>query len=160
MKKRISKIEVLSAMRQILDEYRNEIHLTRRDTCHLCILYNPIRFSHRIDSSNCICCPMHVFANSNTGNYGCMLRKCAPVAFSDLVQDEFCYYSYNNLNYSYNNLNTGKTRLAAVIEFYQKVIAAIEKMSYRELNKKDGFKFLVDIDNEVARKYSLKKHIF
>lgn len=96
---------------------------------------------------------MHVFANSDTGNYGCMLRKCAPVAFSNLVQDEFCYYSYNNLN-------TGKTRLAAVIEFYQKVIAAIEKMSYRELNKKDSFKFLVDIDNEVAEKYNLVRTVF
>jgi len=42
--------------------------------------------------------------------------------------------------------------LDAVIDFYEKAINAIEKMSRKEVRNTD-FKFLIEIDDNVAEKY-------
>jgi len=63
-----------------------------------------------------------------------MNRRCEPVD---------CNKSYIDNEYN------------AVIEFYEKAIKKIEKMSNIDLKKESTFKFLIAIDDKVAEKYDL-----
>ena len=69
--------------------------------------------------------------------YPCTKRKCKPFSCG--------HNPKNSIKYS------------KVIEFYEKAIEKVKSMTSKQLNKKDAFKFLIEIDNEVADKYSKKR---
>ena len=61
-----------------------------------------------------------------------MNRKCAPVDCDAPIVREY---------------------LERVIEFYEAVIKKTARMTAKELNTEEAFKFLVKIDEKVAKKY-------
>jgi hypothetical protein len=124
----IKKTELLKEMRTVLKEYKNKTHVVLTNSCALCLLY----YDRHTIFSTCSICPMYIF---DKNDIDCMLRKCAPV-------------------YCYPHMKMPK-RLSAVIEFYEESIKVIKSMTEEQLNVKDAFKFLIDIDNEVAKKYKL-----
>lgn len=125
--KTIKKTELLPAMRKVLAEYRENKHRCTM-ACPLCELYNS-------EWDDCFRCPMSVF-NAKGDNLACLSRRCVPVDCEDKVYK-------------------GQIKLQAVQEFYEKVIAKVETMTYDELNKTTAFLFLKDIDHEVADKHDL-----
>ena len=122
------KNEILKAMRTILQEYKNDEHSTSTTDCKLCKL-----FLYK-SSPMCSLCPMFAFVHLDNNTYCCMNRRCEPVD---------CNKSYIDNEYN------------AVIEFYEKAIKKIEKMSNIDLKKESTFKFLIAIDDKVAEKYDL-----
>src|ERR1035437_2496053 len=126
----MDKTELLQAMKKILKEYKNVKHSTTLSECSLCQLYYV-----RLSFNGCRSCPMNIFFEDDNV-FPCLNRRCAPVN---------CDYST-----SINNI-----KIKAVIEFYKKAIAKVAFMKNKELNEKDAFKFLIDIDNKAADKYEL-----
>lgn len=125
--KTFKKTRLLPIMQKILAEYRENKHRCTMN-CPLCSEY--------IDGwTDCSECPMHVFSPEET-NLNCLKRRCIPVDCEDKVYK-------------------GHIKLQAVQEFYEKAIEVVETLSYDELNKANAFRFLLDIDNEVADKYGL-----
>jgi len=117
------KTKLLTALRKILYEYRENIHRTRVNTCALCIEYI-------VDSDyrhECSACPMVVFLPTQI-DYPCQTRKCHPV--------------------DYTSLDKSWSELKRVISFYEKIIEKIESMS-TDAVRKSSFKFLIKIDKEV-----------
>ena len=51
----------------------------------------------------------------------------------------------------------GTKKIPAVIEFYEEVIKVVKTMTSKQMNKDNAFNFLIDIDNNVAKKYKLCK---
>lgn len=132
MEKRIVKTALLKAMRQIRNEYKKETHCLSRDTCALCKLY--------LDKTDMTCnmCPMHVFWADGDASFSCMNRKCTPVECEE----------YGWL----------PEELLAVVEFYDRAINAVSSKSTKELNGPlQSFKFLREIDIQVAEKFGLHK---
>ena len=70
--------------------------------------------------------------------FPCMFRRCRPID-SNPNEDKY----------------RKKERLQAVQEFYERMIEKVQSMSTEELQEKHAFKFLVDLDNEIADKYKL-----
>jgi hypothetical protein len=129
--KTMDKTELLQAMKKILKEYKKLTHSTTLSECSLCQLYYV-----RLSSNGCASCPMNVFF-VDQHSLSCLNRRCAPIN---------CDYST-----SINDI-----KIKAVIEFYVKAIAKVAFMKNKELNEKDAFKFLINIDNKAADKYELK----
>lgn len=129
MEKKIIKRDLLAAMQNIRNEYLNNEHCVVVYRCHLCKLY----FSHW----HCDDCPMNIFNPKNKNVYSCMQRRCVPFDSHDKVYKK-------------------KEKTAAVIEFYDKAIEVVKTKTTAQLNRKNAFQFLVDIDNEVADKHGLK----
>lgn len=127
------KSELLEAMEAVLAQYKNNTHECNL-TCSLCKLYFTLK-------NSCPNCPMTVF-KSYKGSLPCLYRKCEPIHCSPVNQ---------------NLSELKKTKLLAVMEFYEKAIERIKLMTYEEVNKANAFKFLIDIDNEVAQKYQINK---
>jgi hypothetical protein len=124
------KAKVLKAMHTILREYKEKTHNTTTDDCKLCVSFLKKTGKYYFgDIHVCRLCPMFAFGKNG---FPCLIRKCAP------IDCEGFYY-------------TGE--LEAVIEFYELAIKKIESIDNAELIKKDGFKFLVNIDKKVAKKY-------
>jgi hypothetical protein len=131
----IKKLELLKAMKTILREYKKRIHHTRLDRCALCVFYHKDNYFDSHEKHECILCPMFVFLKDND-SYPCMERKCEPVncwGYGSAEEDE----------------------IKKVIEFYTQAIAVVETMTYKELNEKKAFKFLVKIDRNIAKKYDI-----
>lgn len=122
------KTALLLAMQKVLADYRENKHRCTMD-CPICKLYNASWL-------DCHECPMCIFNPKDDYNLACLKRRCIPVDCEDRVHNK-------------------QIKLPAVIEFYEKAIAKVETMTYAELNKAKAFQFLIDIDNEVADKYSL-----
>jgi hypothetical protein len=125
-KTKILKSELLPAMQTILQEYKDKTHKAQNSTCSLCKLYV---------HNKCCSCPMKVF-NDYENNFPCINRLCRPMS---------CYPFTDNDN----------SNLLAVIAFYEKAIAKVEKMTEEELNKENAFNFLIKIDEKVAKKYEI-----
>lgn len=123
-------------MNEVLSEYMRGTHAREFDKCSLCKIY----FQNMSLNGACGGCPMSVFSATACG---CMSRKCRPVRNSPRDFDS----DYNR-----------KPELKAVIEFYEKAIAAIEKKSDAELNEEFGFDFLIEIDKKVASQYFIEFH--
>jgi hypothetical protein len=49
-----------------------------------------------------------------------------------------------------------KFKIDRVVEFYVQTIEAVKSMTYKELNKKDAFRFLIKIDEEVDKKIPIE----
>ena len=132
MEKRIIKSKLLKAMRQIRNEYKKETHCLSRDTCALCKLYL------NKDNMTCNACPMDVFWADGDASFPCVNRKCTPVECEE----------YGWL----------PGELLAVVEFYNRAINVVSSMSAKELNGPlQSFKFLREIDKQVAKEYGLNK---
>jgi hypothetical protein len=128
--KKMLKAELLTAMKTILQEYEKRTHETTCTSCELCKLYQKNYRSYH----TCCKCPMYIFRNF--GEFPCSGRRCKPLSV----------YCQNKM----------PVRLKAVIEFYEKAIEKVKSMTEEELSKKNVFKFLLDIDNEIADKYELE----
>jgi hypothetical protein len=128
------KAELLKAMKQILKEYKRNIHIASVAICPLCLLYNKDDDKKHI-GHECRLCPMHVFHKYSFDLYFCLYRKCEPI------------------NCNKNTKNTNE--LKAVIDFYKEAIATVQKMTEEQLNKPRSFSFLIKIDKLVAKKYCL-----
>ncbi len=131
--KPIKKRELLKAMEQILREYKNTSHTTRLTECGLCKLYY---MEVVVRAEQCKLCPMSVFGRA-WSQYPCKNRKCEPVD---------CTWEISYL---------GTKKLPVVIEFYEEAISVVKTMTSRQMNKKDAFKFLLNIDNWIAIKHKL-----
>jgi hypothetical protein len=129
MKKTIKKSELLPAMETILQEYKDKTHDVNANTCKLCLLYYG-------SLPHCISCPMKVFGKNTDKAFSCMERKCDPVRCDSFLRSK---------------------RLQRVIEFYEKTIEGVKLMTYKQLNKKDAFNFLIKNDEEVAKKYHIQE---
>jgi hypothetical protein len=131
----IKKRELLKAMKQILLEYKKTQHTTKLTECGLCkMFYEDINDLF----PQCTSCPMNVF-EGNFSPFPCKKRKCEPI------------------DCNWESYYLGTKKLPAVIEFYEEVIEIVKTMTSRQMNKVDAFKFLIDIDNKVAKKYKLCK---
>lgn len=151
------KKEVLAAMNEVLSQYLNKTHSLQYSSCPLCEKYNNLKSFRK-----CQGCPMNVFRNS-VNEIGCLSRKCAPVDFVRPFTTKYCdkYLGLQlNINEHHIASSNGMTRLAAVIEFYRRAIAAIENTPSKHLNFSSDFVFLINIDNEVAEKYNLVRTVF
>jgi hypothetical protein len=131
MKTSIKKSELLPAMKKILQEYKNVSHKKRVTSCKLCKLYY-------VCYGNCSICPMTVFNITGYSQFYCTNRQCRP------VDCEIFYHK--GITYP---------EIERVIKFYKKAIERVESMTEEQLNKENAFKFLIDIDKEVAEKYSI-----
>jgi|ERR1035437_6364276 hypothetical protein len=133
--KSIKKGELVKAMQQILLEYKNTSHTTRLNECGLCKLF----YIEDINDifHECASCPMNIFTGKQI--YPCKSRKCEPI------------------DCKWESYYLGTKKLPAVIEFYEEAIKVIKTMTSRQMNKANAFKFLIDIDNNVAKKYKLCK---
>lgn len=128
------KVRVLKAMRTILQEYKAKIHTTKVGECGLCKLFHLFD----VKPHECLLCPMFVFYFYDGWACPCKNRKCEPVD---------CRWESSYL---------GTKKLEAVIEFYEEVIEKIKTMTNEEVKAEDGFKFLIDIDKKIAKKYKIK----
>ena len=129
------KVRVLKAMRTILQEYKAKTHTTKLNECGLCKMF----YQDVIDLfPQCTSCPMNVF-EGKLSPYPCKHRKCEPID---------CFWESYFL---------GTKKIPAVIEFYEEAIKVVKTLTSRQMNKKDAFKFLINIDNNVAKKYKLCK---
>ena len=130
----IKKRELLKAMKQILSEYKETKHTTKLNECGLCkMFYQDVNDLF----PQCTSCPMNVF-EGKLSPYPCKHRKCEPID---------CFWESYFL---------GTKKLEAVIEFYEETIKETERMTNENLKKENGFKFLIDIDERIAKKYKLK----
>jgi hypothetical protein len=129
-----NKSEIFEAMEAVLADYKNNTHKCDL-TCPLCKHYFVLTLK------GCPNCPMAVFRSSK-GSLPCLYRKCEPITCSPVNQ---------------NLSELKKTKLKAVMEFYEKAIEIVKTMTYKEINKRNAFKFLIDIDNEVAEKHQITK---
>jgi len=129
--KTIKKGELLKAMQRVLAEYQNNRHYCDL-TCPLCEVY----YTHTKGCNQCI---MKVFY-SNKGSLPCLYRKCEPIHCSPINQ---------------NLSEQKKIKLQAVMEFYKKAITKVKAMTSKEINKRNAFKFLIEIDNKIAEKYHI-----
>ena len=131
------KVRILKAMRIILQEYKAKIHTTKIGDCGLCKLFH----LNDVRPHECLLCPMFVFYYYEGWRFPCKNRKCEPVD---------CLWESSYL---------GTKKLEAVIEFYEEIIKTIETMTNESLKKDNGkdngFKFLIDIDEKIAKKYKL-----
>ena len=131
------KVRVLKAMRTILQEYKEQTHTTKVGDCGLCKLFH----LNDVKPHECLLCPMFVFYYYEGWRFPCKNRKCEPVD---------CLWESSYL---------GTKKLEAVIEFYEEIIKTIETMTNESLKKDNGkdngFKFLIDIDEKIAKKYKL-----
>ncbi len=133
----MKKTVLLEAMQTILQEYKDKTHWVSNERCSLCkLFYNDNEMN---DKKECGKCPMTTFKINI--NYGCMLRKCHPYDFR-------CYKIECNFIID-------EPQYQAVMEFYIIAIQKIRLMTYKKINKANAFKFLIDIDNEIADKYGL-----
>jgi hypothetical protein len=128
----IEKGKLLWAMKMILREYKKNEHKALIDHCGLCRLYN--RYNKEYKKHECELCPMYVFYVTDC-TYPCMRRKCEPID---------CYYATEDTN-----------ELKAVIELYKRAIKKVDSMTSEELNKRNAFKFLIKMDEEVAKEFCL-----
>ncbi len=128
--KKIIKTDLLAAMKNVLQEYRERQHTLKKSDCALCKLYYNVK-----DFETCEPCPMNIFPSDFLEHnlVGCLDRKCRPVNCREIDYDS--------------------PKLKAVIEFYEQAILKVEDMKERIMNKKDAFKFLIDIDKEIAIKH-------
>ena len=132
----IKKRELLKAMKQILSEYKETKHTTKLNECGLCkMFYQDVNDLF----PQCTSCPMNVFEREQLSPYPCKHRKCEPID---------CFWESYFL---------GTKKIPAVIEFYEEAIKVVKTLTSRQMNKKDAFKFLINIDNNVAKKYKLCK---
>jgi hypothetical protein len=129
----IEKGKLLSAMKMILREYKKNEHEAAVTRCKLCLLYN--RYRKEYKKHECELCPMYVFYDTDCIYYPCMKRYCEPID---------CYYATEDTN-----------DLKAVIEFYKRAIKKVDSMTSEELNKRNAFKFLIKMDEEVAKEFCL-----
>ncbi|MFA5207444.1 MAG: hypothetical protein WC428_02190 [Candidatus Paceibacterota bacterium] len=132
------KTELLKAMKRVLKEYKNNIHIASVAICPLCLLYNKDDDKRHI-GHECRLCPMHVFHKSyeHGGDfYSCITRKCKPVN---------CEEDYTK----------DTNELKAVIDLYEEAINTVEGMTASQLNEPKAFMFLIKIDKLVAKKYCL-----
>jgi rubredoxin len=130
------KSDLLEAMQTVLQEYKDKTHWVSCYKCSLCILFYD---DMKNEDKECGKCPMTTFKISF--NFGCVQRKCHP-------------YDFRSYNSEKNNI-IDYQRYQAVMEFYEKVIEKVKLMTYKEINKAGSFKFLIDIDNEIAEKYQI-----
>jgi len=131
----IKKRELLKAMKQILLEYKNTSHTTRLNECGLCKMF----YQDADDLfPQCTACPMNVF-EGKLSPYPCKHRKCEPI------------------DCKWESYYLGTKKIPAVIEFYEEVIKVVKTMTSRQMNKANAFKFLINIDINIAKKYKLKQ---
>jgi hypothetical protein len=134
----IEKATLIPAMEQILNEYNNNTHTAYVMDCALCKLFKRvIDGGEDMDTISCTKCPMNVFEGIETSHL-CLNRICEPLSCPiDFEEDA--------------------KKLTAVKEFYILAIAKVKEMSEEEIQL--PFKFLIDIDNEIADKYNIIKGI-
>ena len=146
---KIKKEQLVEAMEKILLEYKEKRHDSCVKYCTLCNLYyqdfyDGSDFITVSGDHHCTNCPMFVFKTSD--DLACLDRKCEPMDCRDRFKD-----------LANKKIKIRMTKqLKAVIEFYDKALQQVWSMTEKDLNKKNAFKFLVDIDNEVGAKYNLK----
>ena len=118
-------------MKTVLQEYKNRTHNANTNDCALCQLYNK-RYDDDVSYNGhyCSLCPMFVFYNTNNkyNQYPCMNREC------ELVECDG---------------SESLAELKRVRKFYKSAISRVKKMSVKQLNEKDAFKFLIKIDQKV-----------
>jgi hypothetical protein len=132
---KIVKSQLLKAMWQIRNEYKEKTHNLSKGKCALCKLYlSGITYGYSRPS--CTICPMNAFWADGDNIFPCMNRKCEPI---DCVDNDWL-----------------PEELQAVIEFYKRAINAIGSRSAKELNEPlQSFIFLREIDRQVAKEYGL-----
>jgi hypothetical protein len=136
MKKESHKEILLNALVTIRAEYIAKTHQTLIDCCALCKIYN--KNNHCID---CGCCPMTVF--KGYANYPCMNRQCEPIDV----------YKYQNPTPRQRKYYDNK--LAAVVEFYNRLIKKVKKMSEEEILSTDWQSINI-IDKNVGKKFGVQ----
>jgi hypothetical protein len=129
------KEQALSAMRIVLQEYKEKRHETRIATCALCQIFFADGGSGW-NLNECRKCPM--FAFNDDAGLPCLNRKCAPVSCQE------------NQQMSKN--------LKMVTVFYEKAIKKLESLPISAVTGKNGFKFLVEVDAEVVEIFKNLKH--
>ena len=122
------KEKILFAMQVILAEYKDKSHFCSVSTCALCREFHGY-YDCEDERHECHKCPMFVFRRKNSDEMSCLERKCKPV---------YCREG-QKLNKS----------IKRVIEFYERAIEGLQKLTNEDLAKKNVFQFLVDIDKEV-----------
>lgn len=143
MKKLIyDKKELLKALKTILKEYENKEHTLDKTKCSLCNIY-----LRGADQCDCDLCPMHVFPRDRKIFYPCTNRKCTPINSGTL-----------GVLIHLTEIDTKRfeIKLQRVIAFYKAIIKKVSKITEKELNADGAFAFLVDIDNNVSKKYPLE----
>jgi hypothetical protein len=130
----IKKSPLIRAMKEVASEYNDNSHRLSMYKCAMCLTYRDN------DAYNCGCCPMRMAFKA------CGRRQCMPVE---------CYTASSNHKTSKEHLN----QLEAVREFYYKTIARVRRMTVKELNAPQAFKFMVKIDQEIADKYGIMREI-
>jgi hypothetical protein len=133
MKTTIKKTKLLKAMQTILQEYKEKRHEACVAKCKLCVLYYTNYHQLPDNTHSCYKCPMIAFKVDD--DLACLHRRCEPV----------------NCNFKITTLK----KLRAVIKFYEKAIEKVELMTKEQLNEENAFKFLIDIDNEIADNYKI-----
>ena len=126
---KIIKKQLIEACKQVLREYVDNTHVAINDSCVLCQTYREGDWHN----GGCGDCLMEVFDSGSQG--GCLRRKCTPIDSRDFFK------------------RSKETK--AVIEFYKLLIGRLETMTAKEMNKPNAFKFLIELDNQVANKYEL-----
>jgi hypothetical protein len=129
---KIEKVNLLLAMRETLLQYVDKTHSCFCSNCPMCLNFR------KFDSDandKCRACPMHVFKNTHKEadhEHHCMNRRCEPQVFSGAFADHT------------------PMGVRAVKKFYRLAIDKVKSMTEEELQAKDAFVFLRDIDTEVA----------
>jgi len=126
---KIVKKNLLAAIKEIREEYANETHTTKFNTCGLCKLY----YSYKQRGLICPKCPMSIF---HISNLGCLDRK-IPASGSH----HLAYYH--------------PERKASLVEFYDKFIRKVSRTSEADLNLPNAFDFLIKIDKAVYNKHKV-----
>ena len=128
----VVKSQLLKLMKETLKEYEENEHSLCRDLCSLCNAYLIDKYAW--GAENCGSCPMRVFEGLGGSSVPCMNRKCYPIDCNDKYTED---------------------ELDAVVEFYKQAIKAVKTMTAEQVKEEGAFKFLIEIDKEVAKQFDI-----